>query len=248
LVYDAGVVVLAYMAVVFKLWMIFDATRRRVHGLWYLALILPLGDLVYFFAVKLRDFNARSSVAPGAPVPPPALAAEREAEQSPSFRNRVRAGWALLDAGLPERGRSYFEQALGTHASDKEARFGLGLCLLEQGQAAAAVETLTSLVERSLPYQDYDAALALAEALFRADCAPGALELLQSVIRESRRLEHRLLLARYQLRADERAAALTTLRGALSTFESQAEPERRRDGAVATEARRLLRTLEQQAG
>ncbi|MFI5307662.1 MAG: tetratricopeptide repeat protein [Polyangiales bacterium] len=231
---------------VFKLWMLFDASRRRVPALWYLALLAPLGELVYFFKVKLPQFDppppARISSPPGL------LDLEREVERSPSFRNRVRFGWALLDAHQPERAKPYFERALDSHDGDKDASFGLGLCLLELGDAGAAADVLQPLMDRSLAYQDYDAALALIEALFRADRSDRGLELLVAVIRDSGRLDHRLLLARYQLRAQDRTRALDTLRVALRVFEAQAEPERRRDGAVATEARRLLRTLEQQPG
>ncbi len=246
--YDDGVIALGYMAVVFKLWMLFDATRRRVHLLWYLALLVPLGDVVYFFAVKLRDFNVYPALPARASAPRALLEAEREAEQSPSFRNRVRAAWALLEDERPERAQAYFELALGSHPDDKEARFGLGLCQLGQGEWAAAVVTLSPLVERSLPYQDYEAALALAEAAFRDRQATATYELLQRVIDDGHRLEHRLLLARYQLRAGVRAEALATLQAALHAFEAKPELERRREGAIATEARSLLRNLEQQPG
>ncbi len=238
-------IALAYMAVVFKLWMLFDATRRRVHALWYLALLVPLGDVVYFFAVKLRDFN----VYPARPAASlQLLEVEREAEQSPSFRNRVRAAWALLEQERPEHAQRYFELALGSHPDDKEACFGLGLCQLGQGQWAATAATLGPLVERSLAFQDYEAALALAEAAFRDRRAAASYALLQRVIDDSHRLEHRLLLARYQLRAGARSEALATLQTALHAFEAKPELERRREGAIATQARSLLRTLEQQPG
>ena len=45
------------------------------------------------------------------------------------------------------------------------------------------------------------------------------------------------------MRAQLNAEARDTLQSALAEFESQPEFERRREGAVATEARRLLRTL-----
>ena len=233
------------LAVVFKLWMIFDATRRRVHALWYFVLIIPFGDLVYFFAVKLHDFNMRESVPPPPPKPALLVQLEREAEQSPSFRNRVRLGWALLEDHQPERAAECFERALGSHASDKEALFGLGLCRLEQNDFEAAIAALSGLVERSLAYEDYDAALALAEGLFRAGRRQEAFDLLQSVIRDGHKLEHQLLLARYHLRGKDTVEARATLRGALCEFEAQPDPERHRNGAIATEARRLLRSLEQ---
>lgn len=235
------------LAVVFKLWMIFDATRRRVDRWWYYVLLLPVGDLVYFFSVKLRDFNMRDSAPPGPPKSLELTKLEREAEQSPSFHNRVRLGWGLLEVGQPQDALRCFEQALATHVNDKEALFGQGLSQLELKQSEAAAATLSKLVGRNLAYQDYEAALMLAEALFRTERRAEAFDVLQAVIRDSHKLEHQLLLARYQLRGQNKAEARATLRDALSEFEAQPDGERHRNGAVATEARRLLHVLEQAA-
>jgi hypothetical protein len=232
------------LAVVFKLWMVFDATRRRVHRWWYIVLLLPLGDIVYFFAIKLRDFNMRDSAPPSPPKSPRLSQLEREVEQSPSFLNRVRLGWALFEAGQMERALVLFEQALSTHGHDKEALLGLGFCQLELKQDESAVATLSELVERNLAYHDYEAALALIEAMFRVGRMQAALDLLQAVIRDGHKLEHQLLLARYQLRQQHKVEARATLRSALHEFESQPDLERHRNGAVATEARRLLHVLE----
>jgi tetratricopeptide (TPR) repeat protein len=242
-------VVLVYLAVVaLKLWMLLDAVRRRVHVLWYLVLTVPFGEVIYFFTVKLRDFNVQplpepAPEGPAVPERPSAAALEREAELSASFSNRVRAGWALLDERQPERAQHYFEHALRTHAGDKEALHGLGLCQLERGDVASAVDTFSRLVERGLAYDDYGAALALAEALFRSARHDELFELLALLVRDSGRLEHQITLARYQLRAELKAAARDTLQGALQAWQAQPELERRRNGAVATEARRMLRTL-----
>jgi hypothetical protein len=241
------VVVLVYLALALKLWMFLDAMRRRVHVFWYVVITVPFGELIYLFTVKLRDLNNVRPLAPSeaeaTPPRPPLAALEREAELSPSFKNRVRAGWALLDAREPARAQVYFELALRSHGRDKEALHGLGLCQLERGDAVGAVETLSALICRGLGYEDYGAALALAEALFRTARFDELFELLAAMIGDSRRLEHRVALARYQLRADRRAEARDTLQSALADFESQPEIERHRNGAVATEARRLLRTL-----
>jgi len=49
--------VLYYIAVAFNVWMIVDAIRRRAELYWFIVLILPFGSLIYFFAVKARDYN-----------------------------------------------------------------------------------------------------------------------------------------------------------------------------------------------
>jgi hypothetical protein len=243
------VVVLAYLLIAFKVWMLLDVIRRRIHVLWYLVVLAPLGDIVYFFAVKLRDFQPQVA-APAVPNPRERTLAtlERAVAETPSFDNRVRVGWALLEAGQPQRAAGFFQLAAASHRNDKEAPFGLGLAHLEAGDNEAAVTSLLPLVERDLEYEQFAAALALAEALYRAGRRADTIELLRTISTRSRQLEHRLVLARYQLRGDAKADARDTLQAALGEFEGQPDPVRMRNGAAATEARRLLRTLEHQLG
>ena len=107
---------------------------------------------------------------------------------------------------------------------------------------------LTDLVEQNLAYDDYGAALRLADALFEGDRREDALDVLRAIVRRSYRLAHELELARYQARAGREVDARATLEQALARFEAQPDHERLRIGAAATEARRLLRTLEPEDG
>ncbi len=239
-----GVVLLGYLAVAFKLWMIVDAMRRRVHLLWWLLLMLPLGDWIYFFTIKLRDFNVR----PGAPTPTddaPSLDDLRRLEsESPSFHHRARLAWALLAAGRPAEACEFFEKCLHTHSRDLDARHGLGRARLDAGDRAGGIEALSALVESQFAYDDYGAALRLAEAIFDDGRHDAALLALEEIARHGRKLEHEVALARFQLRAERWHDARTTLQRALARFEAEPDDVRPRDGAVATEARRLLRTLD----
>jgi hypothetical protein len=240
------VVLLGYIALAFKIWMLVDALRRGVHALWYLVVMLPAGDVVYFFAVKLRDFNVRP--APPAPeqsaIKAPSIEQlEAEVASSPSFHNRVQLGWALYEARQPARARECFELALRSHPRDSDARYGLGLCLLEQGKLTEAADALTPLVERSFAHDDYRAAEALAEALHRSEQNAEACAVLEAVVKATRRIEHRIAHAKLLIRCEERDEAARVLGNAISEFEAQPEHVRRREGASATEARRLLRTL-----
>jgi hypothetical protein len=240
------VVLLGYIALAFKAWMLIDALRRGVHALWYLVVMLPAGDVVYFFAVKLRDFNVR----PAPPAPeqsatkaPTLEQLEAAAADAPSFHNRVQLGWALYEARQPARARECFELALRSHPRDKDARYGLGRCLLEQGKLTEAADALTPLVERSFSHDDYRAAEALAEALHRSEQNAEACAVLEAIVKATRRIDHRIAHAKLLIRCEERDEAARVLGDALSEFEAQPEHVRRRQGASATEARRLLRTL-----
>jgi hypothetical protein len=179
------------------------------------------------------------------PAEPPLEELLAEVERSPSFHNRMRAGWALLRSQQPARAQRYFEQALATHRGDKQALYGLGLSQLERGATQDAASTLSRLVERSFAYEDYEAALALAEAHVRMEQNELAAELLVQVASESGRFEHRLALARHHVRLAQRTEAQDVLRAALREFDRLPSFLRQRNGAAATEARRLLRMLQE---
>jgi hypothetical protein len=244
--YAGRVALLGYLALGFKLWMIVDAMRRRVTLVWWLILMLPFGDWVYFFGVKLRDFNVRPGEAPKRDAEPSLDDLRRVEAESPSFHHRYRLATALTAAGHHAEACALFEKCLRTHPQDRDARYGLGLARIEAGDRAGGIEALRELVERSLGYDDYRAATRLAEALFDEGRREESFALLDEVARQGRKLEHQVALARYQMRADRRADARTTLEHALATFEAQPDDIRPRMGAIATEARRLLRTLDQE--
>lgn len=195
--------------------------------------------------LRRREPEPELAEAPPAPPGPTLEQLTAAVEQSPSYDNRVRLGWALLQAQQPQRAQGYFEQALATHRSDKQALYGLGISQLECGAASAAIETLSRLIERGFAYEDYEAAVALAEAHVRAGENDQAAELLSQVAEESGRFEHQLALARHHVRLAQHTEAQDVLRSALRQFDTQPAVVRQRNGAAATEARRLLRTLEQ---
>ena len=204
------------------------------------------GALVLLAILRRRELTSEPALeAPAAPPGPTLEQLADDVAQSPSFHNRVRMGWGLLHAAQPERALGYFEQALATHPGDKQALYGLGISQLERGAAGEAAATLSRLVERSFAYEDYEAALALAEAHVRGERNQQAAELLAQVAAESGRLEHQLALARLHIRLAQNTEAQDVLRSALRHFDQQPALTRQRNGAAATEARRLLRMLEE---
>ena len=41
----------------FMIWMLVDAINRRAEYYWYIIIFVPFGEWVYFFTVKIHDFN-----------------------------------------------------------------------------------------------------------------------------------------------------------------------------------------------
>ncbi len=241
---------LLYLWIAFKVWMIVDAMRRGVHPLWYLVLLVPPGSFIYFFMVKLGDFNVRNAANPdgaassGEPRADELDVLRATVETSASFDNRVTLAWALVDADQPKEAAEHFELALRSHRADKDARFGLGLAKAAQGELDHAAEHLSAVIDSSFAYRDYAVATELVEVLYQLERTDDSLSLLEAVWRHSRRIAHQLGLAKYQQRAQRTDAARATLRTLLSEFEAMPDYLRRRYGALATEARRLLRVLD----
>ncbi|MDD9942145.1 MAG: hypothetical protein OXU20_13955 [Myxococcales bacterium] len=236
-----------YIALAFQAWMLADALRRRAGIGWYLLILVPLGALVYFFTVKSRDLDIRP--AQSAPeVPTIDVEALRlRAEESPSFHNRAALGWALLETEAHEQALSQFDLALSTHPTDKEGLLGRGMALLALGDAEAAIDPLSEVVDRNFAFRDYRAARQLVRALYESGQIEAALEMAQTIARKSERYEHKLALAKLQRSAARECDAEATLLALIADFEAEPDYVRRRYGALVTEARRLLRSLHPEA-
>ena len=86
----------------FTIWMIIDAAKRRAEYYWFLIIIFfaPLGGLVYFFVVKLKDLRPAGGepVVAAKPVGPSLGQLRELALESPSIANRLAYGDALRES------------------------------------------------------------------------------------------------------------------------------------------------------
>lgn len=236
---------LYYIAVAFNVWMIVDAIRRRAELYWFIVLILPFGSLIYFFAVKARDYNfARLGVAsPNKPRIGGLTELERRAEETPSVANKLALADALEAHERHAEASLLFREVLQRHPEDKQALHGLSRALLGLRKAEEAVEQLAKLLELESNYRDYSAALDYAEALWQAGRSEDAVDLLRGLVNETRRINHRLALAHYLRLAGQSGPARIELEQALRDFESSPEFVQRRDKKWADRAQRELRAL-----
>ena len=230
----------------FTVWMIIDAVRRRAEYYWFLIIIFfaPFGGLIYFFAVKVKDF--RLGAAPVVPAKPvgPSLAQLRElALESPSIANRLAFGDALRQARKYRDAVTEYEFVLQRDEKCKEALHGVGLCHIELGSHVDAVERLSKLMDIDPRYRDFLAALDYAEALWLDGRRDLALEVLEDIALTSTRIEHSLAYANYLALAEETARARQVLESALKDYEQSPTFVQRRDRGPAREAEKLLAQL-----
>ncbi|MDZ4063209.1 MAG: hypothetical protein U1E22_00915 [Coriobacteriia bacterium] len=230
----------------FTIWMIIDAARRRVEYYWFLIIIFfaPFGGLIYFFAVKLKDFR-------GAPVPNvlpkpsgPSLAHLRQqALESPSIANRLAFGDALREAQKHRDAIEEYDFVLHRDEKCREALHGIALCHLELEAPGEAVAYLTKLMDIDPRYRDFQAAMDYAEALWFDGQRDLSLDVLEDLATTSTRIDHSLAYANYLALAEQTSRARQVLETALKDYEQSPSFVQRRDREVARNAEKLLAQL-----
>lgn len=227
----------------FSLWMLVDAIRRKRDRYWFVVIMLPFGEVAYFFMVKIHDpemakFKNFFKFTGGSKRSVRDL--RYAAEQTPSLKNIETLGQALHDAGEYAEGAQWFIQALKQDATSKEALYGLGLCNLKLGMAASAIEPLQKVIALEPGYRQWTVWPELGVALWKSDRRDDALALIKSLVEQRPWLPHRMQYAYYLDLSDRSSEARHQIETGLAEYESAPPFQKKRDRDVAREARRLL--------
>lgn len=226
--------------------MVIDAARRHVDWYWFVVIILfpPVGGLIYFFAIKAKDFRA-PVVADALPGPTgPSLPQLREAAmESPSIANRLAYAEALRAEQKHKDAIAEYEFVLQRDERCRQALHGIALCLIELEATADAVTHLSKLMDVDARYRDFAAAMDYAEALWLDGRRDLALEVLEDLATTSTRIDHSLAYANYLALADQTSKAREVLETALKDYEQSPNFVQRRDRSTARDAEKLLAQL-----
>jgi hypothetical protein len=238
---------LYYIGIGFWIWMIVDAIRRKAPFYWFLILVfVPFGSVIYFALVKVRDYDFGKLA--GA-VPTPELAGELEkleqaAAESPSVVNKLALADALGSRERYEQAIPIYREVLARNSEDKQALHGIARSLLSSGNPAQATEHYEQLLTLDRSYNDYEAALDYAEALWQAGRPEETIELLSGMASVSRYINHRLALAHYLSAHGDKPRARAVLDEALTEYEQSPEFVKRRDKSWAARARKMLTAVQ----
>jgi hypothetical protein len=131
---------------------------------------------------------------------------------------------------LEEQGRfseasHVYRRALDSAQHDARALHGLARCLIELDQTREALGTYEALMASDPRYRNYAAALEYAEALHRVGRTLDATGLLEGLVEETGRPNHRLALAHYCEAGGQTARARRVLEGALAAYASSPASE-----------------------
>lgn len=232
----------------FSMWMFFDAIQHRRASYWYFIIMLPFGEVVYFFMVKIHDPDMRQFKQVFNRVfalqRPPSLDALRyQLRQTPCLANMVTLGQGLHDAGEYAEGAELFSQALERDPESRPALLGLGACRIGLEEYEPAVVSLERLIELEPGYSNFEGWSMLAFARWQLEQRDEAVETLQRLVATSPRMAHRLALARYLAEADRNDEARSQVATALEDYKHAPKYQRRNDRGWAREANKMLRQL-----
>jgi hypothetical protein len=214
--------ILPGLAWAFSFWMVAVAVQRRSSGLWIAVILLfsPFGGLAYLFYQQF--IRARRPVPPGhaleqaaAAVHGPPRPHEAALEVADQLEGQRRFGEAVL----------IYRRTLEQFKGHPRAMHGLARCLFELDQRDEALSHYEALMAEDPRYRNYAAALEYAEALQRGERGNEAIDLLEGLVRETGRLNHRMALAHYCELSGQTPRARSVLCEALAAYESSPPPE-----------------------
>lgn len=228
----------------FTVWMLVDAYRRHAPLHWFLLIFLfsPFGAIVYFFAVKLKDFRGSEAK----------LTSVGGMDLQKLFSFAVRIGGDELDqADELERRDDYrgaeplYRAALLRTPDNKRALHGLARCREGQGDYQEACQLFETLLSMDREYADFGAALDYADALWSANRSLEALELLESLADHTNRINHRLAFAHYLALSGDARRAKGEIRRALTEQQALPPGDQRRHRGWIERANTMLTELDQ---
>jgi hypothetical protein len=219
------------------------AIRAGVAPYWFCIIVcVPFGELIY-----LGSLFAPGTAIGTRFVPQRDDRSTRQIryayEQTPSLRNGVALADRLFEEGRPGEAASLYRESLRRDAGFLRARFGLGLCQVELGEFAAAVESLRGVLEENRGYEEYRAWIELARALRELGRTDEAIEELEMLVSASPRLPHVVELGTVLIAAGRADEARARLQRALDDFEHAPRHVRRDGRPAARRAAELLGNL-----
>jgi hypothetical protein len=239
--------VLLLLETAFSIWLLVDAIRRGRAAYWYLVIMMPFGELFYFFMVKIHDPDMRwlKDAFKRVTTKPEKVEQLRfRLDEAPSFTNTLTLAQGLYDKESYGEAADLFTRALGIDPESKDAHYGLGLCAVAVDDYEPAIDHLRRVIELDPKFHDYGAWSNLAYALTQTGRKDETLELLSKLVDTSPRLSHRLLYAHYLMQEDgRRDQAREQIRTGLQEHQNAPPFLKRRHRGYARQAKRMLRQL-----
>jgi hypothetical protein len=228
----------------FMIWMLVDAYRRPADYFWFFIIFFlqPIGPWIYFFVVKIHDFQG----AQGWSLPflnrRPALDELRyQAEHVPTLASELALAERLVELNQHAEALPFLEAALKREPEHCQILFLLAVCQAELGQPEKAVPNLERVIARDRAWSDYSAWRLLISAQTAMKETSAALTTCRELVRIAPTLRHRCLLAEHLIDEGQPSEARELLERALEDHQFAPSIARRRNRTWASQAKRLLK-------
>jgi hypothetical protein len=235
--------ILLALQTAFSLWMLVDAIKRGSEYYWWIIIMVPFGEWVYFFAVYLDSSEYRMLKKRLLSRSPGITQLEYNARTSPSVNNKLLLAQGLHDKNKYTESCRLFGEVLGMDKHNKEALHGLGLCLAKLGEKQSAIERFEELVNLDLAYGDFSASEELASLYWETGDKESSLDLMKRVAQKSKRISHMTMLGQYLTEFKDHDSAKRVLNEVVDDYENSPGYVRRMNRRWIGRARTLLRSL-----
>jgi hypothetical protein len=242
--------VLFILQTAFSLWMLVDAIKRRSEYYWWIIIMVPFGEWVYFFQVKIHDPEFRKIKNFLSALFQKKVTIDElryRLRETPCFANRLKLAQALHDKEEFGEAAELFEKSLEMNDESLEARYGLASSRSGLGNYMAAEPDFRVIIDDSPAYLDYGVWPRLAEAIWKQGREIDALAVTEELVSISPRISHRLLLAQYLERCGRIDQARTQVATALEDYKHAPAFQKRNDRSWARLARKMQRELATQS-
>jgi hypothetical protein len=228
----------------FKIWMVVDAVRKSRPYYWFLIIFfLPFGDIVYFFMVKMHDFQWRKLAAPFR-APPTIAELQGRYRSARSIENRLALARALADAGRHVEAIVEFEGICASRPDEPDALWGIATCRAALRELEPASDALVRLIAVAPSYGDWEPWVLLARVQRDRDLRTESLETLRMLARKCPRADHRMFLVDALLDAGRIEEAAQVLDRILEDHHHGPDYVRRTNRRVVARARKLRDEIE----
>lgn len=229
----------------FTIWMLVDAVRRGSPFYWYIIIMFPFGEWVYFFAVKIHDPQFKKFTSNLFTKRAGLKQLRYNAQMTPSVQNKLLLAQALHDHRDYSEAITLFEEILQRDKAYKEALYGLAQCRIQRGEKDLAIKAFGRLADLDITFADYSASIELATLLWRSGEKQASMELLEKIVTKSMRMSHMIDLAKCYSLLDRKEDARDLLQQALEDYENSPTYVKRNDQKFVKVAKSLLSKLGQ---
>ncbi len=240
--------ILGVLQLAFKIWMLYDAYKRRADLIWFLVIFfLPiLGPWVYFFVIKVHDFSGFSFSGFNLPSFQPKVSLKElryRAAQTPSLANHLALAEALIARREYEEAMPHLEQAQKREPDHSQVLYQLAVCHVHNSKPDEAIPLLNRIIDKDPRWSNYSAWHLRIEAHDDLNNSDEALQTCRDLVKLAPTLQHKCLLAEHLLDQGQPDEVTPMLELALQDHSYTPAALRRRNRRWASEARRLLRRV-----